>query len=98
MKEKKPTSKPPFLRQEPPDSCAVACLRSILLFYDHVVDEAALRKLCGTTSSGTLSDDIVMCARVLGFEAQKEYSNVELLQQHLTANRFPILYIQTSTR
>jgi ABC-type bacteriocin/lantibiotic exporter with double-glycine peptidase domain len=93
MSEKRPISKPPFHRQETPDSCAVACLRSVLHFYGHVSDEASLRELCGTTSSGTLSDDLVKCARTLGFEAQKEYSNPELLHQHLAADRFPILYI-----
>ncbi len=49
--------------------------------------------MCATTSSGTLSDDLVKCARALGFKAQKEYANLEMLQQHLAANRFPILYI-----
>jgi ABC-type bacteriocin/lantibiotic exporter with double-glycine peptidase domain len=93
MNEKKPTLRPLFHRQETPDSCAIACLRSVLHCYGFVMDEAALRKLCGTTSSGTLSDDLVKCARTLGFEAQKEYANLELLQQHLAANRFPILYI-----
>jgi len=93
MNEKKPTSKPLFFRQETPDSCAVACLRSVLCGYGYVADEASLRELCGTTSSGTLSDDVIKCARTLGFAAQKEYANLELLQQHLAANRFPILYI-----
>jgi len=93
MNEKRPISKPPFYKQETPDSCAVACLRSVLHFYDHVADEASLREMCGATSSGTLADDVVKCAHTLSFEAQKEYTNLELLQQHLAANRFPILYI-----
>lgn len=93
MTKKRPTSKPPFCKQETPDSCAVACLRSVLHFYDQVADEASLRQLCGTNSSGTLSDDLVKCAQTLGFEAKKEYSNLESLRQHLAANRFPILYL-----
>ncbi len=93
MNEKKPLSKPPFHRQETPDSCAVACLRSVLHFYGHVSDEAALRELCGTTSSGTLSDDLVKCSQALGFEAQKEYSSLKLLKQHLAATHLPILYL-----
>jgi ABC-type bacteriocin/lantibiotic exporter with double-glycine peptidase domain len=32
-------------------------------------------------------------ARSLGFEATKEYSNLDLLRQHLALNRFPILYL-----
>jgi ABC-type bacteriocin/lantibiotic exporter with double-glycine peptidase domain len=93
MQEKKPISKPLFHRQQTPDSCAVACLRSVLHFYDHVAEEISLREMCGTTSSGTLADDLVKCARALGFEAQKEYANLEMLRGHLTANRFPILYL-----
>lgn len=93
MKKKEPTSKPLFCRQETPDSCAVACLRSVLQSYGHVVDEASLRQQCGTTESGTLADDLVKCARTLGFAAEKEYSNLELLRQHLADNLFPILYI-----
>jgi ABC-type bacteriocin/lantibiotic exporter with double-glycine peptidase domain len=91
--KKGPTLKPPFRGQETPDSCAVACLRSVLHAYGHIVDEATLRELCGTTSSGTLSDDLVKGARSLGFEANKEYSNLDLLRQHLALNRFPILYL-----
>jgi ABC-type bacteriocin/lantibiotic exporter with double-glycine peptidase domain len=71
----------------------VACLRSVLHFYDHVADEASLRKMCGTTSLGTWADDVVKCARSLGFSAQKEYANLEMLTGYLAANRFPILYI-----
>jgi len=93
MTKKRPISKPPFCRQETPDSCAVACLRSVLQSYGHVVDETALRRQCGTTESGTFADDLVKCARTLGFAAEKEYSNVARLQQHLAANLFPILYV-----
>ena len=93
MTKKGPISKPPFCRQETPDSCAVACLRSVLQNYGHVVDEAALRQQCGTTESGTFSDDLVKCARTLGFAAEKEYSSLDRLRQHLAANLFPILYV-----
>jgi len=93
MPKKKPLLKPPFLKQETPDSCAVACLRAVLHSYGHIADEALLRQLSGTTSSGTLSDDLVKCARTLGFEAEKEYSSLALLKQHLTDNQYPILYL-----
>lgn len=93
MTRRRSKSKPRFYRQETPDSCAVACLRSVLDAYGHVVDEAELRQRCGTSSAGTLSDDVVACANFLGFEAYKEYSSLELLQQHIAKGRFPILYI-----
>jgi ABC-type bacteriocin/lantibiotic exporter with double-glycine peptidase domain len=71
----------------------VACLRSVLQSYGHVVDEAALRQQCGTTESGTLADDLVKCAGSLGFVAEKEYSSLDRLRQHLTTNLFPNLAI-----
>ncbi len=40
-----------------------------------------------------MSDDLVKCARTLGFAAEKEYSNLELLRQYLSVNLFPILYV-----
>ena len=49
--------------------------------------------VCGTTSTGTLADDLVKGAHALDFEARKEYSTPALLRQHLAANRFPILYL-----
>ena len=93
MTKKRPISKPPFCRQETPDSCAVACLRSIVQSYGHVVDEAFLRQQCGTTESGTLADDVVKCARTFGLAAEKEYANLDRLRQYLAANLFPILYV-----
>jgi hypothetical protein len=52
-----------------------------------------LRQQCGTTESGTLADDLVKCARTLGFAAEKEYSSLDRLRQHLAANLFLILYV-----
>lgn len=49
--------------------------------------------MCGTTAPGTLADDLVKCARALGFQAQKEYANLEMLKGYLVENHFPILYI-----
>ena len=40
-----------------------------------------------------MSDDLVKCARTLGFAAEKEYSNLDRLRQHLATNLFPILYV-----
>lgn len=93
MRRKRARSKPPFFRQETPDSCAAACLRSVLRTLDYISDEATLRKCCGTSATGTLSDDVVKCARRLGFDAKKEYSNLENLRQYLAVKRFPILYL-----
>lgn len=71
----------------------MACLRSVLQGYGHALDEASLRRQCGTNESGTLSDDLVKCAQTLGFAAKKEYTHVEQLRQHLSANLFPIIYL-----
>lgn len=73
MKKEKPKSKPRLFRQEKGYSCAVACLRVLLDFYDCKRDEAFLRGLCATDYSGTSSDALVSAARQLGFKAEKKY-------------------------
>ena len=40
-----------------------------------------------------MSDDLAKCARLLGFAAEKEYSSLDRLRQHLAASLFPILYV-----
>ncbi len=56
-------------QQETPYSCAVACLRMVLEYYDVSHDEAFLVNLCGTTEDGTTAKGVVRAARSLGFNA-----------------------------
>lgn len=86
-------SKLPFHKQEKPYTCAVACLRMILGFYDFEVDEESLREKCRTTTFGTAAEDVVKAAHEFGLAARKEYATFEALRQYLTENIFPILFI-----
>jgi ABC-type bacteriocin/lantibiotic exporter with double-glycine peptidase domain len=86
-------SKLPFRRQETPSSCAVACLRMILEHHGIVVSEAELRKRCQTSELGTRVENLLICARALGFEAEIEYLTVERLRELLGEGVYPIAYI-----
>lgn len=83
----------PFRRQETPPSCAVACLRTILEYHGFVVSEAELRKRCQTSELGTRLENLLNCARTLGFEAEIEYLTVERLKELLNEGVYPIAYI-----
>ena len=86
-------SRLPFHRQETPSSCAVACLRMILEHHGLVMGEAELRKRCQTSELGTRVENLLICARALGFEAKIEYLTVERLRELLGEGVYPIAYI-----
>jgi ABC-type bacteriocin/lantibiotic exporter with double-glycine peptidase domain len=93
MKREKKKSKLRLFRQEKFYTCAVACLRMVLDFYDHEIDEASLAALCRTDFYGTSADDLVLAAKGLDFDAQKEYCNIADLHRHLENGLFPILFV-----
>lgn len=86
-------SKLPFHRQETASSCAVACLRMILEHYDLVVSEVELREQCQTSELGTKVENLMTCARDMGFEAELEYLTVERLKELLDQSVYPIAYL-----
>ena len=86
-------SKLSFHKQEKPYSCAVACLKMILNFYGLTIDEKTIREKCKTTTLGTYADDLIKCARELGFEAKKEYTDFNSLKESLNSKIFPIVYV-----
>lgn len=59
----------PYFRQELPESCVPACLRSILAGYGVVISERELRECCETDEFGTLPSSAVRCAQSLDFDA-----------------------------
>lgn len=85
--------KPPFHKQETPHTCAVACLRMVLETQGLSMTEEALSAKCGTDVFGTSANDLVQAASGLGFEAKKEYANLDDIHGHLSQNLFPILFI-----
>lgn len=93
MRKGKPKSKPRLFKQEKTYACTVACLRMILDYMGFEIDEASLSTLCRTDANGTSADDLVHAANQLGFQAQKEYSNIKDVQKYLNDGVFPILYV-----
>ncbi|MBO0859502.1 MAG: hypothetical protein J2P21_13665 [Chloracidobacterium sp.] len=87
-------SKPPFYRQETPDSCAPACLRMIFSYFDLPVSEAELRALCDCTIFGVDPPFAVDVARQFGF-SKTDINNIspEELRLYLDEGRYPIVYV-----
>lgn len=88
-------SKLRFHRQEKVYSCAVACLKMIMAYFGKNIGEGELRKLCNTTEQGTFADDIVLCAKKLGFKAEKKYLSINEMRELVRKNIFPIIYVNT---
>ncbi len=58
-----------------------------------VIDEAELRARCQTTELGTRVENLLACARSLGFKAELEYLTLEQLSELLQEGTYPIVYI-----
>ena len=84
-----------FHKQEKIYSCAVACLKMIMEYFGKNIEEAELRMLCKTTEFGTYADDMVSCARELGFNVEKRYLSVDDLKKLTEKGVFPIVYVNT---
>lgn len=95
MRVKKVISKLRFHKQEKIYSCATACLKMILDYLGKDIEEKVLRDLCNTTELGTYANDIVLCAKELGFKAEKAYLSLDDLRQLTMENIFPIIYVNT---
>jgi ABC-type bacteriocin/lantibiotic exporter with double-glycine peptidase domain len=65
----------------------------ILEHYGLVVSEADLREQCQTSDLGTKVENLMNCARDIGFEAELEYLTVERLKELLNQSVYPIAYL-----
>jgi ABC-type bacteriocin/lantibiotic exporter with double-glycine peptidase domain len=65
----------------------------ILEHYDLVVSEVELREQCQTSELGTKVENLMTCARDMGFEAELEYLTVERLKELLDQSVYPIAYL-----
>ncbi|HEU0186051.1 MAG TPA: cysteine peptidase family C39 domain-containing protein [Blastocatellia bacterium] len=87
-------SKPPFYKQETPDSCGPACLRMVLSHFNLSVSEAELRARCDCTIFGADPPYVVDVARQLGF-SKTDIQNLspDELQSILAEGLYPIVYV-----
>lgn len=86
----------PFLPQETDYTCAVACLRMVLVSFGIIKTEAELRDLCDCTPFGTAAFELTRAAQSLGLANTRKLS-LELtdLQDFIEQGRFPIIYTAT---
>jgi len=86
--------RPPFYRQETPDSCVPACLRMVLAGLGVDLSEAELRGRCDCSIFGTEALQAVKASRDLGFDGTwKENLAIAQLQEVVERKVFPIVYV-----
>lgn len=85
-----------FVRQHDQSDCGVACLLSIIKFYDGESTFENLRALSGTSKQGTTFLGLLQAARQIGFEADGlEAENIENLKE---LNGPAVLHIHVDER
>ena len=87
-------SKPPFIGQESPETCALACLRMLLAHHGCNATESELRAICDVTEHGTHIEELCRVARQVGFAARiEEAIDIADLEHHHARGLFPIVYL-----
>jgi len=71
-----------FVRQHDQSDCGVACLLSLIQFYEGNNSLEKLRELSGTTQQGTSLLGLYQAANKLGFTAQGNEANIQALIDH----------------
>src|SRR5437867_1386166 len=91
-------SKPPFYKQETPDSCVPACLRMVLGSFGLSIAESELRSRCDCTPYfGTNALMVVDIARQFGFAGTAKHTmTLQELHMVLTDGHHPIVFVDLS--
>jgi len=71
-----------FILQQDQSDCGVACLLSIINYYQGTNSLEKLRELSGTTRQGTTLLGLYQAANKLGFEAQGNEADIQALIDH----------------
>src|SRR5215467_4958245 len=86
-------SVPPFVEQERPDSCAIACLRMILAQQGELISEAEIVELTDLKDGGLTPAEVSRLARRLGLSAiEQQVDQTELLEL-IDGGRNPIGFL-----
>lgn len=72
----------PVVIQQDQSDCGVACLLSIIKYYGGTSSLENLRKLSGTTSTGTTLLGLYECAKQVGFDAEGCEADIDALISH----------------
>ncbi|HEY7326078.1 MAG TPA: cysteine peptidase family C39 domain-containing protein [Gemmataceae bacterium] len=86
-------SKPPFVGQERPDACAIACLRMVLSYQGTQVSEAELVQQTDLQEGGLTPAEISRLARLYGLRAVEEQLDLARLTELVNEQRFPIVFL-----
>jgi ABC-type bacteriocin/lantibiotic exporter with double-glycine peptidase domain len=86
-------SPPPFLRQENPDACALACLRMVLASQNVETTEAELAEASAMQPGGLDPEEIARLAEHYGLRATEQQLPTDKLFELIEAERFPIAVV-----
>jgi ABC-type bacteriocin/lantibiotic exporter with double-glycine peptidase domain len=86
-------SKPPFVRQERPDTCAIACLRMILAYQGLARSEADVVQSAAMQPSGMDPEGLAQLAQRYGLHAVVQQLDREALGNLIRQQRFPIVFL-----
>jgi ABC-type bacteriocin/lantibiotic exporter with double-glycine peptidase domain len=87
------SSTPPFIEQERPESCAVACLRMILAHRGSVRSEAELLEVAAMEEAGLDPRGLAELARECGLQAVERQLSRRALFALIRRQRFPIVFL-----
>lgn len=86
-------SKPPFIRQESRDACAVACLRMVLASQGTATTEAELAQAAVLQPSGMDPEELARLAQCYGLLAVERQLDRDDLFGLIRRHRFPIVFL-----
>jgi ABC-type bacteriocin/lantibiotic exporter with double-glycine peptidase domain len=86
-------SRPPFIAQERPDTCALACLRMILAGQGVPVTEEALLRDVSVMEGGIDPDQLAQLAERRGLRSEVLQLDLQRIQRLVDQERFPIVLI-----
>src|SRR6267154_4346822 len=86
-------SKPPFIRQERPDACAIACLRMVLASQGTKTTEAELVQSGVLQPSGMDPEELVRPAQRYGVRAEERQLDRDDLFALIRRQRLPIVFL-----
>lgn len=86
-------STPPFVKQQSPDACAIACLRMILAYQGRETTETELVQAAAMQPGGIDPDEIAHLARRYGLRAVEQQLDRDALFRLIEQQRFPIVVI-----
>jgi ABC-type bacteriocin/lantibiotic exporter with double-glycine peptidase domain len=86
-------SKPPFVRQERPDTCAIACLRMILAYQGLARGEVEVVQSAAREPSGLDPEGLAQLTQPYGLHAVERQLDQETLFELIRQHRFAIVFL-----